>query len=42
MMLLACDERMRQEMGYKARELAATWTVEANWQRWDAVYQRLL
>ena len=42
MMLLAHDERMRSEMGVKARELASTWTVEANWQRWDSVYQRLL
>lgn len=42
MLTLVRDERLRTEMSYQAKELAAKWTIEDNWQRWDAAYASLL
>jgi len=39
---LANDKAAREEMGAKARETARAHTIEANWQRWAAVYEELL
>lgn len=38
---LACDDGMREEMGAKAREVAAGHTIGACWQRWADVYEEL-
>jgi hypothetical protein len=39
---LAADEGLRAEMGAKAREHARGYTIEGNWQRWEAAYGGLL
>ena len=39
---LASDHAMREEMGAKAREVAAQHTIEKNWRRWAEVYEELL
>jgi glycosyltransferase involved in cell wall biosynthesis len=39
---LANDEAMRLEMGAKAREHAAAFTIQRNWQQWERAYQSLL
>jgi glycosyltransferase involved in cell wall biosynthesis len=41
MRLLLDDEGLRTSMGAKARELAATWTIEGNWTRWADAYRSL-
>jgi glycosyltransferase involved in cell wall biosynthesis len=38
---LVNDAAMREEMGAKARALAANWTVENGWQEWEAAYAPL-
>jgi len=39
--ILAADEALREKMGAAARELARQFTIEGNWQRWDAAYRSL-
>lgn len=39
---LAGDETLREEMGRKAREHAAQWTIQRNWHRWAQAYEGLL
>lgn len=39
---LANDEALREEMGRKAREHAAQFTIQRNWHRWEAAYEGLL
>lgn len=39
---LANDRDMREEMGRKAREQAAQWTIQRNWHRWAEAYEGLL
>lgn len=39
--LLACDHQLREHMGIKARELAATWTIEEHWPAWARAYLSL-
>lgn len=39
---LVNDESMRQEMGVKARELAAGWTIQQGWQEWESAYRSVL
>src|SRR5258707_574566 len=39
---LACDPAMRDEMGAKAREVAAAHAIGACWQQWADVYEELL
>ncbi len=41
MRLLLADAKLRESMGAKARELAAGWTVEANYTRWADAYRSL-
>ena len=36
---LVCDEAARREMGAKAREHAAAFTIQRNWQLWEAAYE---
>ena len=36
---LISDEAARQEMGAKAREHAAQFTIQRNWKLWEAVYE---
>lgn len=38
---LVRDEAMRTEMGAKAREHVAQWTVQRGWPRWEAAYASL-
>jgi SAM-dependent methyltransferase len=38
---LVHDPAMRQEMGAKARDAAAAYTIEEHWPRWAAAYQSL-
>lgn len=40
--LLASDAGLRAEMGAKAREHAAAFTIGRNWQRWERAYQSIL
>jgi len=40
--LLAGDEQLREQMGEKAREHAANFTIEKNWVRWAEAYQALI
>jgi glycosyltransferase involved in cell wall biosynthesis len=43
LLMLVHDQRLRDEMGRKARELAAGWTIEEHgWPLWDAAYRTLL
>ncbi len=42
MLTLVRDERLRNEMSIQAKEQAARWTIEDNWQRWDSAYAQLL
>lgn len=39
---LAADADLRENMGKKARELAAQYTIEQNWWRWAEAYRPLL
>lgn len=39
---LVNDAGMREEMGRKAREVAAAWTVENGWRNWERAYRSLL
>lgn len=39
---LANDEALREEMGRKAREHAANWTIEKRWHLWQEAYESLL
>lgn len=39
---LACDERLRAQMGAAARERARAWTIEEHWPAWAAAYERTL
>jgi glycosyltransferase involved in cell wall biosynthesis len=39
---LANDEAMRVEMGKRAREVAAQFTIEKNWPLWQSAYQSIL
>jgi glycosyltransferase involved in cell wall biosynthesis len=39
---LANDEAMRTEMGAKAREHAASYTIEEGWRLWETTYSALL
>ena len=39
---LANDQQLREDMGRKAREHAAQWTIQRNWHRWEAAYEGLL
>ena len=34
------DEALRREMGDDAREQAAGWTIEGNWQLWEQAYEK--
>ncbi len=36
---LVNDEAMREEMGAKAREIAAQWTIQGNWKLWQDAYE---
>lgn len=36
------DEAMRTEMGAKARQVAAEWTIQKGWQEWEAAYASVL
>lgn len=36
------DESMRTEMGAKAREVAAQWTIQTGWPEWEQAYQNVL
>lgn len=36
---LICDTAAREEMGAKAREHAAQYTIQRNWQLWEAAYE---
>jgi glycosyltransferase involved in cell wall biosynthesis len=36
------DEPMRTEMGAKAKELAAGWTIQKGWPEWESAYSSLL
>jgi glycosyltransferase involved in cell wall biosynthesis len=38
---LVNDEAARQEMGAKAKAVAADWTIQGNWQRWARAYEEL-
>jgi glycosyltransferase involved in cell wall biosynthesis len=39
---LTHDTAMREEMGVKAREVAAQWTIQDSWQRWESAYSTLV
>lgn len=39
---LVNDHSMREEMGKKARELAAQWTIQSGWRDWETCYASLL
>jgi glycosyltransferase involved in cell wall biosynthesis len=39
---LVNDEAMRAEMGLKAKELAAEWTIQKGYQDWEAAYKSIL
>jgi glycosyltransferase involved in cell wall biosynthesis len=39
---LVADADLRESMGAKARELAAQHTIEGNWGKWAAAYERVL
>lgn len=39
--LLTNDHGLRAEMGRKAKEQAAQWTIQNGWHRWADVYERL-
>lgn len=39
---LVNDPAMREEMGAKARAVAANWTISKGWTRWEAAYRSLL
>jgi glycosyltransferase involved in cell wall biosynthesis len=39
--LLTSDHGLRAEMGAKAKEQAAEWTVQRGWRRWADVYEEL-
>jgi glycosyltransferase involved in cell wall biosynthesis len=39
---LANDPAMRTEMGAKAREHAAGWTIQRGWRQWEAAYASML
>lgn len=39
---LICDQGMRDEMGLKARELAANWTIQTGWSEWESAYEGVL
>lgn len=39
---LACDPQARAEMGAKGQEMAAAYSIENNWERWQDVYKELL
>jgi glycosyltransferase involved in cell wall biosynthesis len=39
---LICDEAMRTEMGAKAKQVAAEWTIQRGWQEWESAYQSIL
>ncbi|TDH48886.1 glycosyltransferase family 1 protein [Mycobacterium eburneum] len=36
------DDAMREEMGAKAKAVAAEWTIQKGWQEWEAAYQSVL
>lgn len=38
---LAADDGLREKMGQAARETARSWTIGANWQRWEQAYASL-
>jgi glycosyltransferase involved in cell wall biosynthesis len=39
--LLATDHQLRADMGGKAKEHAAEWTIQNGWERWAAVYEEV-
>jgi glycosyltransferase involved in cell wall biosynthesis len=39
---LISDEAMREQMGAKARELAAQWTIQKGWKEWETAYASIL
>jgi glycosyltransferase involved in cell wall biosynthesis len=39
---LVNDEQMRIEMGVKAKQAAANYTIQEHWPRWEAAYKKLL
>jgi len=39
---LVSDEAMRTEMGRKAKEHVAQWTIQRGWHQWDNAYRSLL
>lgn len=39
---LVNDHDMREEMGRKAREHAAQWTIQNGWREWESAYQSVL
>jgi glycosyltransferase involved in cell wall biosynthesis len=39
---LANDAAMREEMGAKARQHAAAFTIQGNWRKWEAAYASIL
>ena len=39
---LANDSELREVMGKNAREAAKAWTIEGNWDKWDAAYSELV
>jgi glycosyltransferase involved in cell wall biosynthesis len=41
MSILAADDGLREGMGKSAREAARQYTIEGNWQLWDAAYRSL-
>jgi len=36
------DEAMRTEMGVKAKEVAADWTIQKGWPEWQAAYEGIM
>jgi glycosyltransferase involved in cell wall biosynthesis len=40
--LLANDDELRWSMGKNARAIAQNYTIEGNWDKWDAVYKEIL
>jgi glycosyltransferase involved in cell wall biosynthesis len=38
---LVDDAGMREEMGRKAKEQAAAWTIQSGWRLWESAYRRL-
>jgi glycosyltransferase involved in cell wall biosynthesis len=40
--MLAADPQMREEMGAKAKQVAAEFTIERRWPEWEAAYRLVL